>query len=192
MMKTPLQFIPPGNFKRRCAGWTLVEMMVALLCGTIILASLTVVTAFASRSYFAIANYRDLDNNSRNALDVMSHDIRNMATVTSYTTNAITLAALDGDTVTFNWNPATTAFTRTYTPAGGTATASTLLTNCNTLIFHVYSQVPTNSFTFPDTSTNVFETRLIDVSWRCTRTILGAETNSESVQTAKIVIRNHS
>jgi hypothetical protein len=30
------------------------------------------------------------------------------------------------------------------------------------------------------------------VSWRCARAIFGVETNSESVQTAKIVIRNHS
>lgn len=192
MMKTPLRFAPPGRRKRSGAGWTLVEMMVALLCGMIIVASLMAITVFASRSYLAIANYRDLDKNSRNALDVMSRDIRNMSTVTAYATNAVTLSALNGDTVTFNWNPTATTFTRTYTPAGGSPATTMLLTNCTILIFNVYSQVPTGPFQFPPTATNVFESRLIDVSWRCARAVLGAETNSESVQTAKIVIRNHS
>ncbi|HEV2436302.1 MAG TPA: prepilin-type N-terminal cleavage/methylation domain-containing protein [Verrucomicrobiae bacterium] len=192
-MKTLFPIAPAGNAKRSRAGWTLVEMLVALFCGMIILASLTAVTVFASRSYLAIANYRDLDNNSRNALDVMSRDIRSMAVVTSYSSSAISLSNIDGSTVTFSWNPAATTFTRTYTPAGGTATTSTLLTNCTILVFQVYSQVPTNSFQFPSTDSNPSETKLIDVSWRCARSILGgAETNSESVQTAKIVIRNHS
>jgi hypothetical protein len=31
---------------------------------------------------------------------------------------------------------------------------------------------------------------MIDVSWKCSREILGAKINTESVQTAKIVIRN--
>ena len=78
-MKTPLPFAPPDRRKHSSAGWTLVEMMVALLCGMIIVASLMAITVFASRSYLAIANYRDLDKNSRNALDVMSRDIRNMS-----------------------------------------------------------------------------------------------------------------
>jgi len=192
-MKCSFPSFPAGTNPEPRAGWTLPELLVALLCGTIVLASLTVITVFASKSYLAIANYRDLDKDSRNALDVMSRDIRSMALVTSYATNAISLSNIDGSTVTFSWNPANTTFTRTYT-AGGTTTpsTSTLLTNCAVLIFHVYSQVPTNSFSFPDTSANVFETKLIDVSWRCTRSIMGSITNSESVQTAKIVIRNHS
>lgn len=192
-MKTLLPLTRAVSFNRSRAGWTLPEMLLAVFCGTIVLASLTVVTVFASKSYLSIANYRDLDNDSRNALDVMSRDIRSMAVVTSYATNAISLSNIDGSKVTFNWNPGQSTFTRTYTAGGSTTPlTSILLTNCATLVFHVYSQVPTNSFTFPDTSGNVFETKLIDVSWRCTRSIMGSITNSESVQTAKIVIRNHS
>ncbi len=192
-MKKTFPSVPFRTIHKSRAGWTLVEMMVALFCGMVILASLTVITVFASRSYLALANYRDLDQNSRNALDVMSRDIRSMAVVTSYAPNAISLSNTDGSTVAFNWNPGTTTFTRTYySPTNNTTTTTMLLTNCTILVFHVYSQVPTNSFQFPDTSADVFETKLIDVSWRCARSILGSITNSESVQTAKIVIRNHS
>ncbi len=191
-MDTELQPSPDYRVKSCRAGWSLIELMIAMLCGMIILGSLMVVCVFAARSYLAIANYRDLDDRSRNALDTMSYDIRTMEVVTNFASNTITLVALDGSAVNYTWNSNTTAFTRTYTPAGGTATTSILLTNCTTLFFHVYSQRPTNSFQFPDTSSNPTQTKLIDVSWRCARAIFGAETNSESVQTAKIVIRNHS
>ena len=189
-MKNNLPSFPPRTIRKFCAGWTLPELMIAILCATIIMASLMIITVFAARSYIAIANYNDLDRNSRNALDVMSEDIRNMSSLTSYATNAISLSATDGSSVSYNWIPSTSIFTRTYTPAGGSASTAMLLSNCTILVFHVYSRVPTNSFTFPDTSGTPSQTKLIDVSWRCTRSIFGIETNSESVQTAKIVIRN--
>lgn len=191
-MNTLLRISPECRVQRRRAGWSLIELMIAMLCGAIILASLTIVSVFAARSYLAIANYRDLDDNSRNALDTMSRDIRTMDTVIAYAPSSIALVALDGSTVSYAWNSNTTLFTRTYTPAGGTAATSVLLTNCTTLLFHVYSQVPIGSFQFNDASSTPNQTKLIDVSWRCARSIFGVETNSESIQTAKIVIRNHS
>jgi type IV pilus assembly protein PilW len=189
-MQVPPQFISPRADRKSHAGWTLIELMMAVLCGTILMASLTVVAVFATRSYLAVANYRDLDDNSRNALDILSRDIRSMELVTSYATNAISLVAPDGSAVTYTWTPSTTAFTRTYTAAGGSTTSSMLLTNCTALAFGIYSQVPIGSFNFPSASTNPAQTKLINVSWRCARAIFGTETNSESVQTAKIVIRN--
>jgi hypothetical protein len=191
-MKVPLQFISRPTGRKFDAGWTLIEMMMAIFCGSIILASLMVVTVFSARSYLAIANYRDLDDNSRNALDILSCDIRSMEMLTSYATNSISLTNLDGSTITYTWSPATTAFTRTYTTNGGGSATSMLLTNCTALSFAIFTQVPIGSFQFPDASTNPPLTKLINVSWRCARSIFGTETNSESVQTAKIVIRNHS
>jgi hypothetical protein len=190
-MKTVLRPSPDYSIKPRRAGWSLIELMVAMLCGMIILASLTIITGFAAKSYLAIANYRDLDNNSREALDVMSRDIRNMDVVTNYAGNTISLDALDGSAVTYTWDSTASTLTRIYT-SGGTTSTTMLLTNCTSLAFHVYSQVPIGPFQFPDASTNIIQTKLIDVSWRCARAIFGTETNSESVQTAKIVIRNHS
>lgn len=191
-MKTLFRSSPGGNTRSRRAGWSLLELMIAMFCGAILLASLMVVSVFSARSFLAITNYRDLDNNSRNALDILSRDIRSMDVVTNYASNTISLLALDGSSVTYTWDSGTSAFTRYYTPAGGTTTTSMLLTNCTALVFHVYTQVPIGSFLFPDASTNITQTKLIDVSWRCARAIFGSETNSESVQTAKIVIRNHS
>jgi hypothetical protein len=40
------------------------------------------------------------------------------------------------------------------------------------------------------TASTPSQVKLISVSWRCSRTILGAKVNTESVQTAQICIRN--
>lgn len=185
MMTKRFQSAPGGKRLHSRRGWTLVEMMVAMLAGSIVLAALVAITTFVSKSYIAIGNYTDLDSASRIALDTMSRDIRNAAGLAAYSTNAIVLINQDGTLCEYAWNPATSLFTRY---AGTNQTV--LLRNCDILDFKVYQRNPTNDFQFVPT-TSPAEGKLIDVSWRCSRSILGAIINSESVQTAKIVIRNH-
>jgi hypothetical protein len=64
-----------------------------------------------------------------------------------------------------------------------------MLTSCDYLSFNGYQRNPTNNFQFLTASTPE-QTKLISVSWRCSRKILGAKVNTESVQTAQICIRN--
>ena len=64
-----------------------------------------------------------------------------------------------------------------------------LLTECDQLSFAIFQRNPSNSVYdyFPTaTATNC---KMVNVNWTCTRKILGSAVNSESVQTAKIVIR---
>jgi len=67
---------------------------------------------------------------------------------------------------------------------------TTLLTQCDYLNFGISQRNPSNNFTFYPT-TNLNSVKLIDMNWRCSRKILQLKVNIESVQTAKIVIRNH-
>jgi len=61
-----------------------------------------------------------------------------------------------------------------------------LLTGCDYFCFNVFQRNPTNQFWFPyDCSTNAYMTKLVNVSWKCSRKILGAKVNTESVQTAQ-------
>ena len=64
-----------------------------------------------------------------------------------------------------------------------------LLTNVDYLSFQIYQRntVASTYDQFPAGS--VAQCKLISVSWICSRTILGSKVNTESVQTAKIVIR---
>jgi prepilin-type N-terminal cleavage/methylation domain-containing protein len=166
------------------AGWTLVEMMVALVLGAIILAAVVSTSIALTNTLVAIVNYNDLDQNSRNTLDTMSRDLRNTATVTAISTSSITASNyLTGDIVTYAWD-GSSQFTRTF---DGTKTL--MLTNCDYLAFSGYQRNPTNNFQFVPASTPS-EVKLISVSWRCYRNIIALKLNTESVQTAKICIRN--
>ena len=64
-----------------------------------------------------------------------------------------------------------------------------MLTNCDFLAFAYYKKTPTNNFDFVPT-TDAGQVKLISVSWRCSRSILGSKLNTESVQTARVVMRN--
>ena len=165
-------------------GWTLVETMVAMFGGSVIMGSIIITGSSVTNSMVAIMNYNDLDNASRNTLDVMSRDLRNTAIVTALSTNSVTVSnTITGDNVSYTWDGAST-FTRTFN-----GVRKVMLTGCDTLIFNGYQRNPTTNLQFLAASTAA-QTKLISVSWRCSRKILGAKLNTESVQTAQICIRN--
>ena len=133
-----------------------------------------------------MGNYSDLDRASRNALDNMSREIRATSQLTAFTTTKLTFKDPDGTTLSFEYNPGNGTLTR---KRGGTNT--TLLKECDFLEFHISQRNPSNNFTFyAVTGTNYATAKLVDVNWRCSRKILGNKVNTESVQTAKIVLRN--
>jgi len=166
------------------AALSLVELMVAVAVASIVFAAVGSLSMFTSRSFVAMGNYSDLDRASRNALDIMSREIRATSQLTSYTTTKLTFKDPDGTTLAFDYNPGNGTLTR---QRGGTNT--TLLKECDLLAFHISQRNPSNNFTFYAT-TNPATAKLIDVNWRCSRKILGNKVNTESVQTAKIVLRN--
>lgn len=158
--------------------------MVAMIGASAILGSVLVTGNCVVKTMAAIVNYNDLNIHSRNTLDVMSRDLRNTATVTAISANQVTVTnTITGDLISYKWD-GTNNFTRTL---NGSRTV--LLTGCDTLIFNGYQRNPTNNFQFVPAHTAA-ETKLISVSWRCSRQILGAKLNTESVQTAQICIRN--
>jgi hypothetical protein len=71
-------------------------------------------------------------------------------------------------------------------------TTRVLLTECDRWDFKLFTRAPnvtsTNIVFNPTQDLNAC--KLIDMSWKCSRTILGQPVNTESVQTAKVVLRN--
>src|SRR4051812_1025226 len=95
----------PHGRRRRC-GMTLVEMLVACGLGTIVFTAVASFTILTSRSFAALRNYDSLDRYSRNALDTLTRDIRQVRSLTSYQTNRLVFMDYDGATnLTYNWNP---------------------------------------------------------------------------------------
>lgn len=173
--------------RRRYAGLTLVETMVAMAVGALMLAGIAAFAVYTARSFVAAGNYADLDQASRNALDLMTRDIRESRGLTAFSTNKLTLIADDNQPLIFFFNPSTSKLTR----QKGGQTPTVLLEQCDYLNFNVYQRSPASGFSFYPVLSNRWDlAKLVDVSWKCSRQILGEKVNTESVQTAKIVMRN--
>jgi type II secretory pathway pseudopilin PulG len=168
----------------RASAWSLVELLIAMAVAGLVLTVVAKTTLFAARSFVAIGNYDELSRTSQNALDTMSKQIRQAKRVVAFQTNRIELEDQDGLTLVFHWDPSSGLLTRQKS-----GVTSVLLTDCDYLLFGRSQRNPSNNFTFWTTSDNN-QIKLIDVSWRCSRQILQQKVNTESVQTAKIVLRN--
>ena len=163
---------------------TLMELMISTGIATLFVLGVMILTRFTlTQGLFAISNYNDLNAKSRQTLDVLSRDIRGSSAMAAFSTRSISLTNLAGITTSYTWD-GSNVVKRVYN-----GTASIVLTNCDYLAFNVYQRNPTTNFTFV-TTTNLSQAKLVDVSWRCSRKYLGSKLNTESVQTARIVIRN--
>jgi prepilin-type N-terminal cleavage/methylation domain-containing protein len=190
-----------GN-KAGCAGMTLVELLMAVGISGVVFAAVAILIFFSGRSYAALANYVDLDNRSRNALDWMSKEIRQVDCVTDsasatlptgqMVTNRLALSGTEADgsayTLIYNYDPTTRTLLRT--KAGGNYPGTnTLLTGCTYLNFGMYQRVPkTNTFELFD-ALDLATCKVVQIDWICSRTILNKTANTESIQSAKVVIR---
>ena len=180
------------------SGFTLVETMVAMAAGCLLIGGVVALGMYTARSFNIIGNYVDLDSQSRNAADVLGREIRNASDLIAFSTNNPAYLTLQNDTtgqtitITYNKNTSTLTLAKT-----GQAT-QTLLANCDDWTFSLYDRHPditaTNiAFYAATNSAGQLDPnfcKVINMSWKCSRTILGAKLNTESVQTAQIVLRN--
>lgn len=181
-----MKFLTKSSQRRMNLGVSLLELMVSVAIASIVFAAVGSLSMFTSRSFVAMGNYNDLDRVSRTALDRMSREIRGTKQLTGFTNNKLTFQDQDGQTLVYEYKPSVGTLTRSKG-----STNITLLTQCDFLKFNVSQRNPSNNFTFyPVSGSNWSTAKLIDVSWKCSRKIKGAKVNTESVQTAKIVLRN--
>jgi type II secretory pathway pseudopilin PulG len=189
---------PSRQLSRRAAAWTLIEMTVTVAVSSIIMAAVMQTSLFTSRSFVAMGNYNDLDRASRNCLDNMTRDIRQAKVFSDrcYATNYMVFTNLDNSYFGYLWDPRTKTVCRltgSYDQANNrfvNARTNIMLEGCDFFSFRIGLRNPTNGFLFPySAETSPLDTKLVDVSWRCSRRVLN-QYNTESVQTAKIVLRN--
>jgi hypothetical protein len=178
--------------KADAKGFTLFETMVASGVGALAFTAVATMMLFGARSTAALGNYADLDRRSRETLDQMTTDIRQANKVLSCTNNQLQIQAVDisyGTTnpLTYTYDPTNQTLTRIYTNS-----TNILLTGIisNSLSFSMYLRNPIGG----DVTTNYLTTdptqcKIVQLSWICSRPIFGASANTESVQTAKVVIR---
>ena len=187
--KTLPSWLPHGVRRGARAGFTLVEMSMALAVSGIILTVLLSFTVYASKSFAAMENYIDLEQKSQKALDSMTQNIRQTQALTALGTRQLngqsvtnSLTFLDEDGTSLNYN-----FTDNVLLQTKSGVTSMLLTNVDYLTFQIYQRNTLASTYDQFPAGSVAQCKLISVSWICSRTILGSKLNTESVQTAKIV-----
>lgn len=169
---------------RAVSGMALVEAVMAIGLTGIIMVVLVSITMFSGRTFVCMANYVELDDKNRVAIDTMTRDLRECNRVLYCITNFLALEASDGFSIYYIHSPSTKELLRW--KAGQ---QKKLLTGCDYLSFN-FSKRNTiaNAYEqFPAATPE--EAKVVDVSWKCSRSILGVAANSEAVQTAKIVIR---
>lgn len=175
-----------GASRRKKAGLTLVEFLVAIGIGGLVLAGLASLMFYTGRSFAALANYVDLDAYSRNALDTMSREIRQTRRLTTGTSTRLQFEDFDGGTLVYQYNADARTLTRS---KNGVLDSQPLLRECNFLQFSMFQRNPINGQYNQYPTADAAECKLVQLRWICSRDLVQSRRNTESVQSAKIVIR---
>lgn len=166
-------------------GFTLPEFLISTGLAVLCLAAIIGVFAFYTRSSHAMFNYADLSCANQIAMDYLTRDIREAIRITACTGTSLTVLDADNTPLTYEYDPVRRTFMRTKN-----GVSKLLLTECDRLKFDLGERNPVGGSyeVFPAT-TNIAVAKVVDVSWLCSRKILGVTQNTESVQTARIVVR---
>jgi prepilin-type N-terminal cleavage/methylation domain-containing protein len=175
--------ITSTNTRRKRSAFTLAEMMIAVGIGSMAMAAVASLVFYTARSYAAMTNYVDLDQYSRRALDRMSQEIRQADELAAFTTNRLEFV-YNGSPLVYAFNSSARTLTRTY---GGQT--EILLKECDKLTFSVFQRNPVGGSYDQYPAATPTTAKLVQLTWTCSRKILGEAVNTESVQSAKIVIR---
>lgn len=172
---------------RKQAGWTLLEMMFAVAIFSIASAAVMGAYIFSLRSFQALSNYSQLDEQNREAVDQLTREIRSAKQVTAYTNGTSSYLHLVGRfnaDITYTINNATRELIRT-----SNSVSQVMLDDCNLIQFGVGSRPFAQDGTFTPT-TNINQIKVVYLSWKTGRSLPSGVTNSENIQTAQVVLRN--
>ena len=190
--------VQTGVRAKQNRGMTLVEVMVAVAICSIVLGAACSLWFFGNRSFVAMGNYTDLDARSRNALDQMSRDIRQATQVTAFYRGTAAkwftvTNTTRGTGATYIWQAAT----RTLACRQPGQPDQVFLTECDRWDFEFFQRAPQTTGTYSffratDASghDDLSICKLINMSWQCSRSVLGKMENTEFVHTAQVVLRN--
>ncbi|MGZ5505566.1 MAG: PilW family protein [Limisphaerales bacterium] len=166
---------------------SLPETLMSVGVASLLFAAVAAFSLFTLRSFAAMANYADLETESRNALDHMTMDIRQTFGLRSNMVNELDFDdAPDHQTLKFIYDPNAQTLYR-----WKNGLPNKLLDHCTDLRFDLFQRNTSNATynQYPITS-NAALCKVVQVTWTCKRSLYGSKLlNTEVVQTAKIVIR---
>jgi Tfp pilus assembly protein PilW len=166
------------------SGFALAEAMVSMCIVVLILLALFAFSMFSTRSFATMYNYVDLDDANRVAMDTLTRDVRQAKCVIECATNKLIL--VDGNDLILGYVYDSNARTLRRTNVAG---SKVYLKQCDRLNFQIGQRNTTNGGYGVYTAATPATAKVVNVSWLCSRTLFGRKENTESVQTARIVIR---
>lgn len=175
------------KLQKRRRGFTIIEMMVSAVLFTIVIGVALTVYLFSSRTFAVLANFAQLDQYNRTALDTMTKEIRAAQIVTANTPTSLTFINEYTNSVTYSFDPNSRQLLRLQ----GT-TVSVLLTNVDLLTFSVGQRCMTNDSwdTYPPVTNAPSSIKEVQLTWKAGCNVPGTLNEvSEDIQTAKIVLR---
>lgn len=170
--------------RQKKLAFTLVELQFTVAISVMLFLALGSLAIYCGRSLSGLMNYSDLQRESRNALNVMTRDIRQARNVSAFSSQDFTL--VDTNNVTIRYQYLSNSETLQRTISGET---TVLLEGCDWLAFTMFQRNTTNGTYGQYPAADLPTCKLIQLSWHCYRNILGLKMNTEIVQSAKVVIR---
>jgi hypothetical protein len=170
--------------KSRIGGFSLVEAVVASGITALLVLVICSFVVFSSHSFAALFNYVSLDDMNRIAMDHITRDVRQSNRVKAATAISLTLEDADMSDIVYNYDSTQRVLTRTKN-----GSTRVVLKGCDRVLFTLGQRNPIGGTYDVYNPSSMDSVKVVNVSWMCSRTILGRKENTESVQTARIVIR---
>jgi len=173
--------------RRKLSGMALAEALVGMCVVMLILLALCAFSMFSTRSFATMFNYVDLDDDNRIAMDTISRDVRQCKYVIDCTSSRLIIRDYNDHTLGYIYDE--TARTLTRTNSATPAASKVILRECDRLTFWIGQRNTTIGGYGVYAAATPATAKVVNVKWLCSRTLFGRKENTESVQTARIVIR---
>jgi hypothetical protein len=170
--------------KKKIAAVSLLEVMIAVAISSLLFATIMALGSYTVRSFAAITNYAALDRASRKALDRLTMMIREADGVLAFNTNRLALS-YHGGTLIYRYEADEKVLLETF--AGET---TTLLEGCDSFTFGIFQRnIEGGNYGYYPAALDESEAKIVQMSWICSRKLISDLINTESIQSAKVVIR---
>lgn len=172
------------------AAWTLLELMLGVAIFSIAGGAMATAYVFGLRSFQALSNYSILDQQNREAMDLLTREVRQAWYVSAKDNNSLTLVDGNRKTVTYTFSPSAKKLIRSINGVN-----EVLLNDCSLINFTMATRVPNTNVNDQNYYTDIYKTsdineaKVINLSWKTRRELPGGVGQSENIQTARIVIR---